>query len=342
MTIYSAVTDGEIDPESPETTTLWTKIRDNPIAQTEGASGAPKTQTAALEQAGGSEAVTQACIRDSAVGQGQMKTTTGEVSQSLGPGASSNKTNPGGQYSLGGIESRGGTAQDHRVSLGPASVLVSNTSYASYIQLEAGSVTLTVYGRVRYVQSSPPYDLGNGEIPLFIFAEINKATGDVVGVWEAPEAPWHNNGPTNTMADTYVDGIGYQYRKDAQEIDAAMVAAGHSKGLTKANAKALSMPAYQDYISAFNESPDILIEVTQEIKQADMNLPGLNRPMEPSDDTIVIMLDPVADLGSKLFEMKAHDDFSICELLHDGDLIITDEVNRAGPSGVLVHGYKWR
>ena len=343
MTIYDPPSDTDLGIEKPILSSVNIRLRDMAIAITEGTSPAPAIQTAALEQTGGSEAVTQACIRDAAVGQGQLKTTTGEVSQVLSAGASSTKTNPGGQYSLGGIESRGGTAQTHQVSLGPATVTtVANTSYASYIQLLAGPITLTVYGRVRYVQSSPPYDHGDGEIPLFIFAEINKATGDVVGVWEAPEAPWHNNGPTNTRADTYVNGIGYQYRKDTQAIDDTMFAAGHPKGLTKASAKALSILAYQDYFSAFNESPDILVEVTQEIKQADMNMSMLSRPMEPTDNTVVVMLDPVADLGMKLLDMKKHDEFSINELLHDGDLIITNEVTRAGPQGVPVHGYKWR
>lgn len=41
MTAYSAIADSEKDPESPFTTTLATKYRDNPIAIAEGASGAP-------------------------------------------------------------------------------------------------------------------------------------------------------------------------------------------------------------------------------------------------------------------------------------------------------------
>lgn len=41
MTLYSTIADSEIDPESPGTTTLFTKLRDNPIAITEKAAGAP-------------------------------------------------------------------------------------------------------------------------------------------------------------------------------------------------------------------------------------------------------------------------------------------------------------
>lgn len=41
MTVYSTIADSEIDPESPGTTTLFTKLRNNPIAITEKAAGAP-------------------------------------------------------------------------------------------------------------------------------------------------------------------------------------------------------------------------------------------------------------------------------------------------------------
>lgn len=49
MTAYVDIADSEIDPESPYTTTLATKNRDNPIAITEGSSGAPKIQLAAID-----------------------------------------------------------------------------------------------------------------------------------------------------------------------------------------------------------------------------------------------------------------------------------------------------
>lgn len=42
MTTYSTILNSEIDPDSPITTALMTKIRDNPLAIGEGASGAPK------------------------------------------------------------------------------------------------------------------------------------------------------------------------------------------------------------------------------------------------------------------------------------------------------------
>lgn len=46
MTTYTAIANTEIDPESPVTSDLMTKLRDNPIAMAEGASGAPTMEVA--------------------------------------------------------------------------------------------------------------------------------------------------------------------------------------------------------------------------------------------------------------------------------------------------------
>lgn len=48
MTTYTVITNGEIDQDSPVTQALMTAVRDNPIAITEGASGAPRIEFAAL------------------------------------------------------------------------------------------------------------------------------------------------------------------------------------------------------------------------------------------------------------------------------------------------------
>ena len=42
MTTYTAITNGQIDQDSPITQPLMTALRDNPIAITEGATGAPR------------------------------------------------------------------------------------------------------------------------------------------------------------------------------------------------------------------------------------------------------------------------------------------------------------
>jgi hypothetical protein len=49
MATYTAITDAEIDQDSPITQTLMTKYRDNLIATAEGASGAPSISANALQ-----------------------------------------------------------------------------------------------------------------------------------------------------------------------------------------------------------------------------------------------------------------------------------------------------
>ena len=51
MTAYTAIADSEIDTDSPITESLLTRFRNNPIAITEGSTGAPKIQTAAYQDA---------------------------------------------------------------------------------------------------------------------------------------------------------------------------------------------------------------------------------------------------------------------------------------------------
>lgn len=48
MTVYNAPTDTELAPEKPGKSSLFTRMRDMIIAVTEGSAGAPKIQTAAL------------------------------------------------------------------------------------------------------------------------------------------------------------------------------------------------------------------------------------------------------------------------------------------------------
>lgn len=68
MTTYSAIPGTDIDTDSPITESLMTKLRDNPIAISEGSTGAPKVLTAAINDL----AVTTAKIADDNVTLAKM------------------------------------------------------------------------------------------------------------------------------------------------------------------------------------------------------------------------------------------------------------------------------
>lgn len=333
-TSYTAIPDTDIDTDSPLTGALVTLIRDNPIAITEGAAGAPSIANAALAN----HPWGTADIEAAAIGQAELKTAAGSASTTS---AGVKVTLPGGAYGSypRTKSSNSGSGFEVIAHIGTPTSQTTSTSFIALVVIgNEGGASTTI--EQRYIQASPPYDLGDGEIPLFIFVNVD-SSGKVISVYEAPEAPWHYNGPTNIKADLYKNGIGYQLRKDPDEINAALIAAKHPAGLTAKTALQLSMSAYSDYIEAFGSAKNVEREITQELKNRDMVI--LPRPMEPGTGETVVMLDPMSPLTLKLAEMKQHDEFSLNDLLHNGDLIVSStKLKRAGPPGVDVVGYKFR
>jgi hypothetical protein len=80
MADYTTITDAQVDPEAPITSELMSALRDNPIAITEGASGAPKVQTAG--------------IQDDAVTAAKLNVVTSSYSGSLADSASAYISRP--------------------------------------------------------------------------------------------------------------------------------------------------------------------------------------------------------------------------------------------------------
>ena len=375
MTTYTTVADSEIDPESPGTTTLFTKLRDNPIAITEKASGAPvlandyvvnamiatdavnadsiaagtvgtseiaanavtTTELAAGSvtateivdgQVGSAEiaagAVTSSEIAASAITRTEIKATTGEVSTSSSTQV--NLTLPGGSWGFfpavkadSGIDA---TIATSAVAVG--------TSYVANIAMGTDG-SGTAYAQQLYIQASPPYDLGDGEIPMFIFAIIDNATGKAESIYSAPEAPWHYNGKTDITGKLIKNGKKYQLRKDMSKIP-----------FTLAEAKQ-DIVKLKEYNAAFNAAENIEIEITQSIKNADMG--DIPHPFLSNNLTgkTVVMLDPVCDLIHKLTEMNLHDEFSINDLLHSGIISIGNTpLVRSAPQGMHVSSFKWK
>ena len=79
----------------------------------------------------------------------------------------------------------------------------SNTAYASTIWLRNdGGVTRTVYFNHRYIQSSPPYKIGNVNWGHFLFLLRNISTGKIISSVEAEDPPWAYNGPPQNAKDS--------------------------------------------------------------------------------------------------------------------------------------------
>ena len=178
---YVAITAGQVDSDSPLDTTLMGTVKDNFIDH---------ESRLVTGEAGGfgvaDGAITQAKMATAAVGQGELKTATGEVSTSA---ADINLTLPGGTY--------GFYPQIKTNALGGLRpVYISNnipsTSYVTNIFLTAQSGTS--YAQQRYIQASPPYKIGDTVWGHFLFLLRKISTGDVVSSYQAEDPPWAYNG----------------------------------------------------------------------------------------------------------------------------------------------------
>lgn len=105
MTTYSTIPGTDIDTDSPVTESLMTKLRDNPIAITEGATGAPKVQTAGITDL----AVTAAKVADATLTGAKMAADTVTILREISTpasdvnltGATGGTVIPAGLYNLG-------------------------------------------------------------------------------------------------------------------------------------------------------------------------------------------------------------------------------------------------
>lgn len=263
--------------------------------------------------------VTEASLASSIVSQSKLKTTTGEVSAITGI----ELTLPGGTY---------GFYPQVRVDPSASTGLyignsISNTTYATNIYLS--STGSTVYAQQRYIQASPPYDLGDGEIPLFVFALVD-TLGNIIATYTAPEAPWHYNGPTDIRAERYTeDRRGYRMMNEFL-VEHGSIREAVANGMTLAQAA-----------TQFRNARMVETEVTQQIKNADM--PLIPHPFMGNDLTgkTVVLLDPVSNLCESLSALHEGGE-SIADVLHNHLRIDNTPVPRRAPNGVLPCPARWR
>ncbi|MBI1397077.1 MAG: hypothetical protein GC151_13960 [Betaproteobacteria bacterium] len=262
-------------------------------------------------------AIEQSNIWTGQIGQAEIRTSTGSVSVVSGSG---HFALPGGEYGFyPQLRGTGGT-----VTANIASGYIATGSNVTVIYLNA---SLAGYATQRYVQASPPYDLGNGDVPLFVFAEVDRSTGAVVSAWAAEDPPWANNGPTCIRADVMLGSRKFRYaRPNGRELVDRLRA---GRITADAMAKALCAP------------PD-LIEITQDVKQADMA--AIPHPFVAHDGAArrVVMLDPIGASAEQLQALQ-RDGAWVADLLMSGDIVLDSEpLTAKAPPGVMPVGWKWK
>ncbi|VAV82528.1 hypothetical protein MNBD_DELTA01-1624 [hydrothermal vent metagenome] len=331
-TIASTQTDGD----SPLDETLMEAIRQNLISLEEwmgdGFAQAKDhdhdgVSSALITELGGNS-VSQSSMQDSAIGQAELKTAMGSVSNG---GNRANLTLPGGEY---GFYPQ---IKANDTSGGEAYMLshYATTSYVTNITIQGYSdefISVTVYAQQRYIQASPPYNLGNGDIPLFIFAMVNKSTGKIEATYTAEDPPWAYNGPKRINPNKVFNRDGKKYLKRTKRPWSHAEAKADKVKLIE-NLAATKTPVVEE------------VEITHSMKNAGMSdIPHPFASLDPATHTVVL-LDPCSSLCLDLYELAQEADegtTEIAELLHEGRIIADNTVINGliTPPGVM--GVKMR
>lgn len=250
------------------------------------------------------------------VGQSQLKTSTGDMS-TITKGVLI--TGPGGEHGF-FPNIKNSTSSNDRVLGGPLThedvdgVLkaysVGTVLLQRFVLANSSGGLRTTTVRQRFVQASPPYDMGDGDIFSFIFVIINNATQLIESIYHAPDPPWANNGPTDIRPDLIDPKTGKLF-KNVKNIKTD---------------KLLFMDP--DFITEKE------IEITADFKNSDMNL--IPHPFQGNNLTgkTVVLLDPMSAVVERLEDIKnAGGDPS--EIIYNYLNIGTTELNRARPPGVM-------
>lgn len=324
--VWTVIPDSDIDPDSPVTTGLMTALRDNTTAQANGDSGAPKNADASFStnSINGNKLVSntvgQSQIGSNAVGQSELKTTTSDQSVSIAVSSDSFISVTGGRNSMGLFRDGSDNFIADRIYMG------SSTRVGFRNNTSGSSKTAYVYSS--YVQASPPYNLGDGDIPLFVYVEVENVTGKPLSISVAPEASWHYNGDTDIVASRKE---GARSWKEVPQIISDL----NDANMTKQESVRLGIYTREEIASRLISDPKTEIELTQGIKNADMNVvphPYVGRSMRNST---MVMFDPVSSKTEML--LKMHDDGEkILKLIEDGKIQFGNTaLDRVMPNGII-------
>lgn len=341
MTTYTTIPNTDIDADSPINVNLMTLLRDNPIAITEGATGAPKIQDAAFStnSINGDKlidsSITQGKIASSAIGQSQLKTTTAStVGATIGTNTSVNFSLAGGTYSWyqAGIAITTGTTGHPRAQVQPAAagqVTFTNSD-------PDNSSAYTVYER--YVQASPPYAFGSIYVPLFIYVIIDNSTSKIEGVSVAQDPTWAYHGPTDIRAD-YID------EKSGKRFKSCFVL--ENEGITLREAKAKNKAAFKAFKDGNVKLIKSMIEINTDFKNSDMN--EAPHPWFDNDASIFsgktfLLVDPTSLPMQMLFDLYREVDASeVANLINEDYLKIENiQTGLHCPSSLMPVKVKWK
>jgi hypothetical protein len=265
---------------------------------------------------------TQSAIGSGAVGQAQLKTGLQQQTGPIGAGIL-NINLTGGRYSL-------AYSMDDNTENAPYVAYVA-AGYSSTASFNFTSSSHIYSFECRYIQASPPYDLGDGEIPLFIFALVDSA-GNIMGVDVAHDPPWYYNGPNRVTGFVQKNG--------------KLIGVRRKLRLPMSPTDAKTAADRVQIAAALANSPidEVLVETPSD---KNLDMPVVPHPFVHQDLTgkTVVLLDPVSPKMAKLLDLHDLQDpqTRVTDLLMNGYLQIGNTaLKRAAPPGVMPVDVKWK
>lgn len=229
-------------------------------------------------------------------------------------------TLPGGEYGFFPYTGKSGSSSFNADSFAIFQAKASTGSQADANRLTAffkGTTSgPTMTGTQRYVNASPPYDIGDGEIAGFLFLKLDN-DDKIIGHYLADSPPWAYNGPTKITPTHVCRVTGKKFRKcfKKQTIEQIMDGA---------------------------ELEEDLIEITQEVQNADM--PLIPQPFDESDIDRVVLINPYDERVRKLIEIQNNGGVSeVLEIITKNYLKTDTEItDMLTPPGVKMTRMKYR
>jgi len=348
MTDYNQIAGSEIDVDSPLTASIFERLRDNPIAIASGTNGAPQLDYGSIATSAitsnkiAANAVTESKLDASNIKQTHLDTSINTLSAT--GGTVTTITLPGGSYGF-FIDRKASAAGSWNVKFNHAEQSCS-TNYRTQVtalqSVTLGTPSSTLYIRQRYINSSPPYNIGNGDIAFFIYAQIDNNTNEIKTTYAADAPPWAYNGPTDIRPDFYdIQRKPWRFKKTFE--NAEQLTGDFEQDQIKLQdsiTKRRLMKQAREGVVDWSTLTNYIEPVTHDIKNADM--PLIPQPFSEIENTTTILINPTSALVDDL-ALLAEEEQSISELLHNGYLTIdNDAVDVAAPPGVKIVNASWK
>ena len=272
-------------------------------------------------------------IPSSTITQSKLSLSLQQTTGSVSSGNGTNVAFTGGTYSLGwGVSGN---------FIGLDAICANTSGYYAGVRIQNPDTSPHNYWlQARYVNASPPYDLGDGVLSSlndFIYLIIDNNTNEVVGVDVANALPWIYNGPTKTTAD--------RYGKDGKQYINRFILPPALQNKPMPNAPIQQRVAFQRAMAEFRKTPEIKEEELLPLdKNADWE--KIPHPFVGGDLTgkTVVLVDPLSPIIEELSLLRENGyGEDITKMIMEGYLDIgSTALQRKGPAGLMIVDANWK